>query len=170
MTNKQIIIDGVDVSGCPYYIDSDGSCSSHDCECIKCIHNVCFYKDYKAKEQECEELKNKIEFMEGYIKTVEKARNEVEQQLDQAKVDKDELEKEIRQKKMTILMNNDHYFEVGQTNKKLKQALQEIKEICNNNAELQGNFNVVDCDKYKLGKHRLSNKILQKISEVENEN
>ena len=58
MTDKQIIIDGVDVSGCPYYIDRDGSCSSHDCECIKCIHNVCFYKDYKAKEQECEESKS----------------------------------------------------------------------------------------------------------------
>ena len=60
MTDKQIIIDGVDVSGCPYYIDSDGSCSSHDCECIKCIDNVCFYKDYKAKEQECEELRERI--------------------------------------------------------------------------------------------------------------
>ena len=43
-----------------YYIDSEGSCSSHDCECIKCIHNVCFYKDYKAKEQECEELKKEL--------------------------------------------------------------------------------------------------------------
>ena len=61
MTDKQIIIDGVDVSGCPYYIDSEGSCSSQDCECIKCIHNVCFYKDYKAKEQECEELKEAID-------------------------------------------------------------------------------------------------------------
>lgn len=60
MTDKQIIIDGVDVSGCPYYIDSEGDCSSHDCECIKCIHNVCFYKDYKAKEQECEELKKQL--------------------------------------------------------------------------------------------------------------
>ena len=50
-------INDIDVSGCPYYIDSDGSCSSHDCECIKCIHNACFYKDYKAKEQECEKLK-----------------------------------------------------------------------------------------------------------------
>ena len=59
MTDKQIIIDGVDVSGCPYYIDSEGGCSSHDCECIKCIHNVCFYKDYKAKEQECKELRFK---------------------------------------------------------------------------------------------------------------
>lgn len=60
MADKQIIIDGIDVSGCPHYIHKDGSCSSHDCECIKCIHNVCFYKDYKAKEQECEELKEKV--------------------------------------------------------------------------------------------------------------
>lgn len=91
MTEKQIIIDGVDVSGCPYYIDSDGSCSSHDCECIKCIHNVCFYKDYKAKEQECEELKNIINeaknskldlksFLVG-----EAVQNEYEQQLNKLK-------------------------------------------------------------------------------------
>ncbi len=60
MTDKQIIIDGVDVGGCPYYIDSKGDCSSHDCECIKCIHNECFYKDYKRKEQECEELKKTL--------------------------------------------------------------------------------------------------------------
>ena len=49
----------------------------------------------------------------------------------------------------------------------LKQILAKIKEICNNNDELQGNFNLVDCDKYKLGKHNLANKILQKISESE---
>ena len=48
----------------------------------------------------------------------------------------------------------------------LLKALIEIKAICNNNDELQGDFNVVDCDKYKLGKHNLANKILQKISEV----
>ena len=68
MTDKQIIIDGVDVSGCPYYIDSEGSCSSHDCECIKCIHNVCFYKDYKAKEQECAELEK---WKKEHLKDVE---------------------------------------------------------------------------------------------------
>lgn len=60
MENKEIYIDGVDVSGCPHYIHKDGSCSSHDCECVKCVHNVCFYKDYKAKEQECEELKKQL--------------------------------------------------------------------------------------------------------------
>ena len=62
MENKEIIIiDGVDVSGCPHYIHKDGSCSSQDCECIKCVHNACFYKDYKTKEQECERLKEAID-------------------------------------------------------------------------------------------------------------
>ena len=54
--------------------------------------------------------------------------------------------------------------------RELKQTLTKIKEICNNNDELQGDFDVVDCDKYKLGKHNLANKILQKISECEAEN
>lgn len=55
----KIIIDGIDVSECPYYIDKDGTCSSHDCECIKCIHNNCFYKDYKQVKREYEELRRK---------------------------------------------------------------------------------------------------------------
>ena len=48
---------------------------------------------------------------------------------------------------------------------KLATCIEQIKGICNNNNELQGNFNLVDCDKYKLGKHNLANKIIQKISE-----
>ena len=48
---------------------------------------------------------------------------------------------------------------------KLATCIEQIKDICNNNNELQGNFNLVDCDKYKLGKHNLANKIIQKISE-----
>lgn len=37
--------------------------------------------DYiKRKEQECEELKRKIKYMEEYIKTVENSRNEFEKE------------------------------------------------------------------------------------------
>ena len=132
---KSIIIDGVDVSGCPHYIHKDGSCSSQDCECIKCVHNACFYKDYKTKEQECEELKEDRERWKSNFNGKVSAIEELLQQLDQ-----------------------------------LKQILAKIKEICNNNDELQGDFNLVDCDKYKLGKHNLANKILQKISECEVKN
>lgn len=38
-------------------------------------------KDLLSKTAECEELKDKINFMEGYIETVETARNEIEKEL-----------------------------------------------------------------------------------------
>ena len=128
MTNKQIIIDGINVSECPYYIDGEGGCSSHDCECIKCVHNACFYKDLKAKERECEELKDEIKHY-----------------------------KQIAQYHGNL--------SVKYTNKstKFKQCLARIKEIAEENiriADLEGLNGV-----YRRG---LAEQILQKISEVEN--
>lgn len=60
--NKSIIIDGVDVSGCRYLFDdtsykrSKTSCSITLKDC-KYLGNNCYYKQLKAKEQECERLK-----------------------------------------------------------------------------------------------------------------
>ena len=90
MTDKQIIIDGVDVSGCPHYIHKDGSCSSQDCECIKCVHNACFYKDYKPKEQECEKLKEEIKINGFGCFNIE-----MSEQLDQLKAENKELIRRI---------------------------------------------------------------------------
>ena len=159
MENKQIIIDGVDVSGCKHYENHTLYDCNETCEinggivCTKCKeHPNCYYKQLaraeqenkrlleiinanplktvdidsafeieklkeqlKAKEQECEESKNKIEFMEGYIKTVEKARNEVEQQLDQLKAEND-------------LYKNAHKTEQDRR-RSYENALTEIKEI-----------------------------------------
>ena len=62
MTDKQIIIDGVDVSGCKHY--KNRTCIA--CYCLtnmpfgeaKCELNPnCYYKQLKRKEQECERLK-----------------------------------------------------------------------------------------------------------------
>lgn len=64
MTDKQIIIDGVDVSECNFTLERDGKIKCEcthatgfgvvcDCESWK----TCDYKNYKRKEQECEELK-----------------------------------------------------------------------------------------------------------------
>lgn len=78
MTDKQIIIDGIDVSECVYYDKNKPllTCTCEEYACSEC-HN-CYYKQlkrseaqcegmfvshtdlekkYKAKEQECEELK-----------------------------------------------------------------------------------------------------------------
>lgn len=62
MTDKQIIIDGVDVSGCIYYQynmctatkDNYGDCSFY---CKDYEMKDCYYKQLKRKEQECEELR-----------------------------------------------------------------------------------------------------------------
>ena len=56
MTDKRIIIDGIDVSGCVYY--ADGKCTNSHMIQSNCKNvAVCYYKEYKRKEQECEELK-----------------------------------------------------------------------------------------------------------------
>lgn len=66
MTDKEIIIDGIDVSGCIHY--KNKSCIADYCLTdmpfseAKCELNPnCYYKQLKRKEQECEDLKKKKE-------------------------------------------------------------------------------------------------------------
>ena len=63
MDDKQIIIDGVDVSGCGHY--EDLNCFAYRDSCgypLDCKDNPsCYYKQLKQKEQECEELKKIIQ-------------------------------------------------------------------------------------------------------------
>ena len=119
----------------------------------------------KAKEQECEELKSENFTFEQLIKDIEKygAIEELIQQLDQLKVENDELRKNLVDKhtlrcfrlvthrefdKLTI-----EKVQLRQENKKLKQTLTEIKELCQKHI--------------KAEKIVMANDILQKISEVE---
>lgn len=73
MNDKQIIIDGVDVSGCVPY--KNKSCLVDFCLTdmpfseAKCEKNPnCYYKQLKRKEQECERLKEGL----NLILTVQK--------------------------------------------------------------------------------------------------
>ena len=64
MSNKQIIIDDVDVSKCNYFNNTDKSyceecCSEFGCAICNDRPN-CYYKQLARKEQECEELKRLI--------------------------------------------------------------------------------------------------------------
>ena len=121
-------------------------------EDLRCdFYPNCYYKQLQAKEQECEELNEEL----YYWVNGEYCDNEcnVVKELDQLKAEND-------------LFRTCHDNEQAKR-RKLEQTLTEIKEICNNNDELKGDFNLVDCDKYKLGKHNLANRILQKISECE---
>jgi hypothetical protein len=60
MTDKEIIIDGINVSGCEF-LNKTRHCKAHmsimgtDANKCKCFPN-CYFKQLKRKEQECEEL------------------------------------------------------------------------------------------------------------------
>lgn len=63
MTDKEIIINGMDVSECEHY--EDLNCFAYRDSCgypLDCKDNPsCYYKQLKRKEQECEELKKIIQ-------------------------------------------------------------------------------------------------------------
>lgn len=67
MTDKHIIIDGVDVSGCEYYNKDDKTCrevnGNYDidiCEFDKCENSNCHYKQLQLEKQECERFKQTL--------------------------------------------------------------------------------------------------------------
>lgn len=163
-------------------------CDGIDCafcsEKEPCIYKIAnrLESELKVKEQECERLKENLP----------NAITRLMGELDQLKVEKEELEKELRQKKMTILMNNDHYFEVDQENKKLIQRIIEIDRSYKNRQEeleqtlieikgiAEEQIPYLDIDKAKTiteveydyadkiyNLEQRMYKILQKISEVE---
>lgn len=102
MTDKQIIIDGCDVSGCEHY---DGVClGNHHYKWCKDNDN-CYYKQLKRKEQECEAYKMEAE--EG---------KEINAELKAENEHLSEKEEEAR-----------HYLEEAE---KFKNCVSEIKSLC----------------------------------------
>ena len=134
MTDKEpIIIDDVDVSKCKHFNYGEGYNPETEefvegaCECITahdsygefmyygiCKERDCYYKQLKRKEEECEELRDELEWLHGY---------------------KDILNKEKNDLQMQFCPNCGESFltpkgaELYDENEKLKQALQKIKEI-----------------------------------------
>ena len=62
MTDKQIVIDGVDVAKCRYFTSEwDFNNCGHICKGTECKYKRLWYKkQLKYKEQECEELRRSI--------------------------------------------------------------------------------------------------------------
>lgn len=148
MTDKEIIINGIDVSKCTH-IDNWKYCNCcndliktiypkatkcHIEEDLRCeIYPNCYFKQLKRKEQECEKLKKRLEsFQKDYSKLYQ------------------------------VVENKGYIKELDQ----LKQTLTEIKEIaepfCNacQEFEPEKSKNCINCTYCNY------NKILQKISEV----
>lgn len=59
----QIIIDGVDVSGCGHFYirpEDRATCCTNHVNCLCGANPNCYYKQLARKTQECEELKNNL--------------------------------------------------------------------------------------------------------------
>ena len=75
MENKEIIIDGVDVSGCPNFTfnkiePNESICISE--QSAMCVNNKdCLYKKWKRKEQECEKLAKEVKKQKEIAKEYE---------------------------------------------------------------------------------------------------
>jgi regulator of replication initiation timing len=142
MTDKQIIIDGVDVSGCCFYHSNGECCTSRVWEgyckdCRKCMYKL--DQQLKAKEQECEAYKMEAE--EG---------KEINAEL---KAENEELKEALNEGCL-------HNLTLITEKRVLLQTLTEIKEI----AEKIANY--YDGDEYELMR-KDAEQILQKISECE---
>ena len=168
MADKQIIIDGVDVISCNHFDMNFKHCDILGRLCRE--HNNCYYKQLKAKEQECEELK-------GCLFQVQNATISLTKQLDQLKFDYVELEKrhndsfeQFNQLKATNENLLSVQYKLADNNKKLRQTLTEIKELCR---EIEKFAERINEDNWGILDWKIidkSRKILQKISEVEDEN
>ena len=101
MADKQIIIDGCDVSGCEFYFYIESNKYPHRCTCYEdmygcsvvcditdCCKN-CHYKNWKRKEQECDMWKN-LTVDNGAVAL------KYQQQLDQLKAENESLKESFK--------------------------------------------------------------------------
>lgn len=125
MTDKQIIIDGVDVRGCIYLKKNNRmpmcrACNSGVGSPYCGYHKDCYYKQLKHKEQEYEILNIEIEENEKLKQTLKEIKEIVRQEIDS---------KEFML--VQCMLNGN----VDDKNKVLKQILQKISkyEVKNDN-------------------------------------
>ena len=137
MTDKQVMIDGVDVSGCECYNSNiKMDCILHPLQSDACKNNPnCYYKQLARKEQECKELKEINSTLLEYRRHAVTCQECYEDGLEDGKTSNKEL-------------------------RKLKQTLAEIKEIA------LGVRNYLNCPSPRDVRYEMDI-ILQKIKECE---
>lgn len=192
MTKEPIIIDDIDVSGCKYLditksgraqcMDYKRESNRADCKC----NNDCYYKQLKHKEEECEELRDELEWVHGYKDILKEKYDKIDATNERLVKEKYDLHQDILQLKeenvsLRFDLSKSYTKEWVDEQIKIKkiyeedrqnygQALLEIKEIaekvlkeCNN------------CDQFSCygcpdeNKDELAQPILQKINEVLND-
>ena len=120
MTDKQIIIED-----CPYFVNGvcmeylDGACENHKCD-LKIIREL--EQKLKAKEQECEGLRYEIGSLEN-------DRDILQEQLDQLKVENEELKSLLKVRIEDLCDSCGASSMMPMPCKVYEKTLTEIKEI-----------------------------------------
>ena len=150
MTDKQIIIDGVDVSGCENYGETMAkthNCTLYDEYLRPCKGTDCYYKQLKRKEQECEayqkQFKADTKEMEDYQNTIVRHLESIEYWVQQFKAKEQEceqlknllegvqksLEVEIEECSKWSQLETEARFELVKTQQQLDQLKAENEEL-----------------------------------------
>lgn len=168
MTDKQIIVDGVDVHWCEHYTGNIGYLTDKNWTCRAKIQGTkcedwsnCYFKRWQRKEQECEMWKN-LTIDNGAVAL------KYQQQLDQLKAENENLKHILQTEFITVRATGKEpvlLYKGYELDKLInyKQAIGKIKEIA------QFGYRP-----YKVcGEHNnccdVLNEIWNKISEVEDE-
>ena len=133
MTDKQIIIDGCNVSGCKWFTHNQlCECAIKPADDFHCHANPnCYYKQLKLKEQECERLKHDNGYEVGALeKTIDnlKAENKhLNDLLNQALKDYEKARETLTEIKE--IAKNGCYDDCGMPLDELSIILQKISEV-----------------------------------------
>ena len=140
MTDKQIIIDGVDVSGCSLYEDNPKYRMWGTCDCMRsmvdqsgydelagaeCKGYNCYYKQLKRKEQECEDLKK---LAETHCAEIINMQRELDQLTEELAISIQENE-DGREINAELKAENEVLEKVNKTNQeKIKKLNEQVEE------------------------------------------
>ncbi len=159
MTDKEVIIDGVNVAGCGFYTEGLCDCCHTDYlrmpkEIIKiyCKENrKCFYKQLQREKQENKDLTFKCIFAEQEAKEHKNSAEERLEIINALNDDYKRLQAENEELKNSILKQcpncgseflNPKGCELYEENHRYKQALETIGEVCNNGLYAGINYDI----------------------------
>lgn len=170
MTDKQIIIDGINVAGCEYFNRFRNICHDKNlcCDCEK--NQDCYYKQLARLEFKLKVTEADYEASEQEREALQMSDNEAREIVAELKAECKELKEKVKELNQGWI-DCDKERNLQETNSKFRQrvinrykrTLIEIKEITEENiriSESEGSNGVYRCG--------LAEQVLQKISEVLN--
>lgn len=145
MTDKQIIIDGVNITGCTwcdFEPDAEPYCRINDGEDLACEDNPnCYFKQLARKTQECESLKEEIEVLKDNFDTATRDCNEL---IEELKQECEELKKELNGSEKWRIKAEGLNEKLELKNTRYLEALDDIQKIALRYVEAQGRYDILD--------------------------